>query len=141
MILCNMKPDDMPPVTAKVAPPDLPAMADTNTTDRAAVALSLLCIVHCVALPVMAIALPFLAIIGEMEWVHWVFATLAVLASGTVVLTSASARAPAFLVPAGVGASLVVFGLFSEGLGLNEAIPTVVGGFSLAFAHWRRLAG
>ena len=111
-----------------------------RATDRAAVALSLLCIVHCVALPLLAIALPVLAVVGEMEWVHWVFAILAVLASGSVALTSASARRLGFLLPAGLGASLVVFGLFAEGFEIDEAIPTVIGGVLLAFAHWRRLA-
>lgn len=139
MISYHMMPKELPPVTAKVALSDLPEIADTSTTDRAAVALSLLCIVHCVALPVMALALPFLAIIGEMEWVHWVFATLAVVASGSVALTSSSARTYDFLLAAGLGGALVVFGLFSEGLGIGEAVPTVIGGVLLAFAHWRRL--
>ncbi|MEM7702827.1 MAG: MerC domain-containing protein [Pseudomonadota bacterium] len=115
--------------------------AITPATDRAAVALSLLCIVHCVALPALALALPVLAVVGEMEWVHWVFAVLAVLASGTVATTSPAARTPGFLIPAGLGASFVVFGLFAEEFGVEEAIPTVVGGMLLAFAHWRRLAG
>lgn len=114
--------------------------AITPATDRAAVALSLLCIVHCVALPVLALGLPVLAVVGEMEWVHWIFAVLAVLASGTVVATSPAARTPSFLILAGLGASLVVFGLFAEGFGIEEAIPTVIGGVLLAFAHWRRLA-
>lgn len=112
----------------------------TPATDRAAVALSLLCIVHCVALPVMALALPVLAVVGDMEWVHWVFAVLAVLASSTVVAISPAARTLGFLIPAGLGASLVVFGLFAEQFGFEEAIPTVIGGVLLAFAHGRRLA-
>ena len=111
-----------------------------RSTDRAAVALSLLCIVHCVALPLLAVGLPVLAVVSEMEWVHWVFAILAVLASGSVALTSASARTLGFLMPAGIGASLVVFGLVAEGFAIDEAIPTVIGGMLLAFAHWRRLA-
>lgn len=112
----------------------------TRATDRAAVALSLLCIAHCVALPLLVIALPFLAVAAEAEWVHWVFAVLAVLASAMVALTSARARRLGFLVPAGLGASLVVFGLFAEGFAIDEAIPTVIGGVLLAFAHWRRLS-
>ncbi|MEM7690510.1 MAG: MerC domain-containing protein [Pseudomonadota bacterium] len=119
------------------------ALADsdiTPTTDRAAVALSLLCIAHCVALPLVAVVLPFASAAAEAEWVHWVFATFAVLASGTVALSSASARRAGFLLPAGIGASLVVFGLFAEAFGISEQIPTVLGGMMLAFAHWRRLA-
>ena len=123
-----------------LASPSVPEEADTRTTDRVAVALSLLCIVHCVALPLVAVALPFLSVVSEAEWVHWAFALLAVLASGTVVVMSPSARKAGFLVPAIIGASLVVSGLFAEGFGVDEALPTIVGGVMLAFAHWRRLA-
>jgi hypothetical protein len=122
-----------------VASPIAPEVENTRATDRAAVALSLLCIIHCVALPLVAVALPFLSVAAEAEWVHWVFASLAVLASGSVVALSSSARTPSFLLPAGSGAALVVFGLFAEGLGIEEAIPTVIGGLLLAFAHLRRL--
>lgn len=157
-----MKPENFPPVTSRVAPPvaaigaahrsasesrapDHGALTGgdpviTPATDRAAVALSLLCIAHCVALPLVAIALPFLSAAAEAQWVHWVFASLAVMASGFVALTSLSARTPGFLVPAGIGASLVVGGLFAPAYGIEEALPTVIGGVALAYAHWRRLA-
>lgn len=154
MLLYNMKPENFPPVTTRVAPPSAPdlAAADrslaeraepaiTPATDRAAVALSLLCIAHCVALPLVAIALPFLSAAAEAQWVHWVFASLAVLASGFVAFASPSARTPGFLAPAGIGAALVVGGLFAPAYGIEEAVPTVIGGVALAYAHWRRLAG
>ena len=112
---------------------------ESKLTDRAAVTLSLLCIAHCVALPLLAIALPFLVVAAEAEWVHWVFALLAVLASASVVWSSPDARRRAFLLPAACGAGLVVFGLFAEGFGVDEAIPTVIGGVLMAFAHGRRL--
>lgn len=139
MIQYHMKNESQPPMTT-VAPQAAPDSATTQNTDRAAVALSLLCIAHCVALPVLALALPILAVVGEMEWVHWVFAVLAVLASSAVAATSAAARTPGFLIPAGLGVVLIVFGLFAEGFGVEEAIPTVIGGLLLAFAHWRRLS-
>lgn len=139
MIQCYMKPDTPPPMTT-LASPIVPEEADTRATDRVAVALSLLCIVHCVALPLVAVALPFLSVVSEAEWVHWAFALLAVLASGTVIVMSPSARVPRFLLPASIGACLVVSGLFAEGFGVDDALPTIVGGVLLAFAHWRRLA-
>jgi hypothetical protein len=104
------------------------------------VALSLLCIVHCLALPVAAMALPFLAAAAEAEWVHFVFAVLAVLVSAMVVVNSPAARTLGFLMPVVTGAALVVFGLFSDALGVAEVLPTVTGGLLLAFAHGRRLA-
>ena len=57
-----MKPDTPPPMTT-LASPTTPEEANTRTTDRVAVALSLLCIVHCVALPLVAVALPFLSVV------------------------------------------------------------------------------
>ena len=129
-----------PPPMTTLASPSVPEEADTHATDRVAVALSLLCIVHCVALPIVAVALPFLSVVSEAEWVHWAFALLAVLASATVVVMSPSARTPGFLFPAMMGAALVVSGLFAEGFGVEEALPTISGGILLAFAHWRRLA-
>lgn len=139
MILRNMQ-DESPPSMTAVAPHAVPDSAATQNTDRAAVALSLLCIAHCLALPVLALALPILAVVGEMEWVHWVFATLAILASSAVATISPAARTPGFLIPAGLGVALIVFGLFADAIGIEEAIPTVIGGLLLAFAHWRRLS-
>lgn len=118
----------------------MPATNETKSlTDRAAVALSLLCIAHCLALPALAIALPFLAAAAEAEWLHWIFAALAVLASVSVAGTNVSARVPVFLVPAGLGAALVTFGVFAENFGVDETIPTVIGGVLLTFAHGRRI--
>ncbi|MEO1730098.1 MAG: MerC domain-containing protein [Pseudomonadota bacterium] len=114
--------------------------SQTSTlSDRAAVAFSVVCIIHCLALPVIAVALPFVSAIADAEWVHWVMAVLAVLASGTVALTGQGARTPGFLAPAGIGAALVVGGLFAEGFGVDEAIPTVSGGVLIAYAHLRRI--
>lgn len=114
-------------------------MQTTLQTDRAATALSLACIVHCLALPLLAAFLPFAAAVAEAEWVHWVLGGLAVIASTSVAATAHSARTSAFLVPAGVGVVLVVSGLFAEYIGLNETVPTVIGGFLIAFAHIRRI--
>src|SRR6056297_1648683 len=114
-------------------------MRSTLHTDRAATALSLACIVHCVALPVIATFLPFAAALAEAEWVHWVLAGLAVVASGTVALGADSARKPAFLIPAGIGVSLVVGALFAENGGIDETLPTVIGGCLIAFAHGLRM--
>ncbi|MEM6827548.1 MAG: MerC domain-containing protein [Pseudomonadota bacterium] len=118
----------------------MPTSSQSKTpSDSAAVLLSVLCILHCLALPVLAVSLPFLAAAAEAEWVHWAFAVLAVLASGTVALTAPGARTAGFLLPAFLGAALVIGGLFSEGFGIEETIPTVIGGVLLAGAHLRRL--
>jgi hypothetical protein len=110
-----------------------------RAADRAAVAFSAICIVHCLALPVLAVALPFLSTLAEAEWVHWVMAVLAVGASSFVAFSGPRARRPGFLILAGAGCALVIGGLFAESFDVDEAIPTVIGGLLLATAHLRRL--
>ncbi|MEO0589366.1 MAG: MerC domain-containing protein [Pseudomonadota bacterium] len=112
-----------------------------NLPDHAAVGLSVLCILHCLALPILAISLPVAATVTEAEWVHWAFAVLAVAASGSVAVWGHGARTPGFLVPAGLGALLIIGALFAEGIGVDETLPTVIGGVLIAFAHLRRLMG
>ena len=111
----------------------------TANTDRMAVGLSMACIAHCAALPVLAISLPFLAVIAEAEWVHWLLIIMAVLASTRVIATSSTSRRPVFLIPAILGLVLISSALFAENLGVDETLPTVIGGTLLAGAHIYRL--
>ncbi|SIN82660.1 MerC mercury resistance protein [Parasphingorhabdus marina DSM 22363] len=107
--------------------------------DGAAIALSTACMVHCVALPVLAISSPVFAAVAEAEWVHWSMAVLAILASTSVVLSSPSSRVPEFLVPAGLGGLLITAALFAERFGIGETIPTVAGAVLIVSAHLLRL--
>lgn len=94
---------------------------------------------HCIALPIIAVSLPFGAAVAEAEWVHWFLSTLAIGASATVIITAQSARSPQFLVPALLGMTFVCVALFAEGFGVDETTPTVIGGVLLAAAHTYRL--
>lgn len=114
-------------------------MRTKSTTDRAAVAFSMICLAHCLLLPAIAIVLPFAAVVADLEWVHWLMAVLAVIASGSVALSGSAARTPAFLVPAGLGGILIIGALFAENFGIDETAPTVIGGVLIAAAHLRRL--
>ena len=114
-------------------------MQSTFYKDGAAVALSTACILHCIALPILAVSSPFLSAIADAEWVHWVMAVLAILASADVALSIPSAREPKFLLPAGLGAVLIAGALFAENIGLNETLLTVLGGILLASAHLYRI--
>ncbi|MEL7447336.1 MAG: MerC domain-containing protein, partial [Pseudomonadota bacterium] len=78
----------------------------TQNPDRLAVVLSTTCVAHCLILPVLALSLPAFSAFAENELVHWVLATLAIMTSTFVAVTSPSARIPNFLLPAGFGASL-----------------------------------
>lgn len=114
-------------------------MTSAKTYDRVAAFFGLACIAHCVALPMLAISLPFLAVFAGADWLHWLFTGLAVAASGSVIATVADARRPAFLVPAGIGLVFIIFGVFAEHFGMDETPPTVFGGVLLASAHTYRL--
>lgn len=111
----------------------------TVKSDRAATALSALCIVHCLALPLLASAMPFLAVLSDAEWLHWLFAGFAAIISASVPFRDVLARTPGFLVPAGLGISFLIAGLFADQLGSSETLLTVIGGLLVAFAHVRRM--
>lgn len=114
-------------------------MQSTPYKDGAAIALSAACIAHCIALPVLAIFMPFFAAAAEAEWVHIVMAILAIIASLSVLITSSSSRVAKFLVPVGLGCFLIAIGLFAENFGFDETLPTVLGGILIASAHLNRL--
>jgi len=114
-------------------------MHSTSTIDRAATALSLACVAHCVALPAVAIALPVVGVLAEEEWIHWLLTGLAIIASSAVIGVAHSARTAAFLVPVLLGVSLITSALFADQFGFDETPPTVIGGLLLAAAHIQRL--
>lgn len=107
--------------------------------DRAAATLSLVCIVHCVALPMMAMTLPFIAALAEAEWVHFVLVLLAILTSSAVVVTAHDDRTPVVLIPMALGMGFIASALFADQFGGNETVLTVIGGVLLAMVHIRRL--
>ncbi len=114
-------------------------MPNILNVDRAASALSLTCVAHCLALPVIAVSSPALVPVAEAEWVHWLLAALSILASSTVLTLAPNARTVSFILPALAGSALIVFAIFAEGIGLDETPPTVIGGLLLAGAHLFRI--
>lgn len=114
-------------------------MDATRNLDRAATALSLACVAHCIALPAMAIALPFLSGAAEAEWVHWLLTVLAICASGTVAATAQNARTMSFLLPASIGVVFITGALFAETFGVDETPLTLIGGVLIAAAHMYRI--
>ncbi|MDV2450812.1 MerC domain-containing protein [Xanthomonas hortorum] len=108
-----------------------------SVLDRSAIALSSLCLLHCLALPLLAAALPLLGAWSRAEWVHVVFATAAVPLSGYALWSSHRRHA----LPAPVWA-LAAFGLAGLVLGASgvaggtlETPITVTGSLLLASTH------
>jgi len=111
--------------------------------DASAVGLSALCLVHCLALPALALLLPVLGVWAEAEWAHVVFVMIAAPVA-VLAFVDPSTRRPRswpLALAALVGLSLMIAGALEVPAGVDERIPTLLGGALLAGAHlanWRR---
>jgi hypothetical protein len=120
-------------------------MSRSSCLDGAAIGASLLCLVHCIGLPILFALLPALSSIGlpSSEWLHLALLLTAVPLSALALV--GGYRAHGRIVPLALG----VVGLAGLALGLAlasmpgaETAFTVIGSLSLAVAHignWRRL--
>ena len=107
--------------------------------DASAITLSGLCLVHCLALPALAVALPLAGLWAEQEWVHQLFALSALPITGFAMTRPFHEGARiSFIVLAGSGLALLIGAAFIEGLHDLETPLTVVGALLLATAHIRR---
>ena len=104
--------------------------------------LSVLCLLHCLALPWLLAGLPFTVLaalpesLRDKEWVHAALIAPVLLVSGPVLLGGRPGVAQSLLV---IAAFVALIGaLFVVGEGVEEAL-TVVGTLLLLAAHWRRL--
>lgn len=134
-------------MSSRLSTPSLPALAPRRQRllDGFAVTASLLCLVHCLLLPMLLIALPVLA---TMMVVPEAFHAVAfAVALPTSILAMASGRArhgrhrPAMLAAAGL--VLLGLGAFAIEAETVERIVTSIGAVTLAVAHalnWRALS-
>lgn len=107
--------------------------------DSFAIGLSGLCLIHCLALPLMISVLPIAGAWAEAEWVHWLFVALAAPVSFWT-LMRLRPRMWLLLGLAGGGLALLVAGAAEFPSHELETPITVVGGLLLATAHflnWR----
>lgn len=108
--------------------------------DSAAISLSGLCLLHCLALPLMSTTLPIVGIWAEAEWLHKSF-VIAALPFSLLALTSKRVSWPiGMLIVTGYG--LLFAGAFVEALHDFETQLTVFGGLTLAVGHtlrWRAI--
>lgn len=109
--------------------------------DLYAAGLSTLCLVHCLALPILATLLPFAAYFAENELVHQVLVLLALPVSLWVVRKVwSSAGSGPFVAAALTGLGLLLLGAFVGPVSAYEVPITVVGAVLLGSAHlWRWL--
>ena len=109
--------------------------------DASAITLSGLCLIHCLALPLMAAFLPLAGVVAEAEWVHKAFVLAALPLSGFAIARGWNRGAGAgFILLAIGGLSLLLAAAFMEALHDYETPLTVLGALALASAHvWRWL--
>lgn len=120
-------------------------MSRSTFLDGAAIGASLLCLIHCIGLPILFALLPALATIGlpSSEWLHLVLLLTAIPVSALALI--GGWRQHGGIVPVMLGAT----GLAGLAAGLAfgsvpgaETALTVAGSLALALAHignWRRL--
>ena len=123
----------MPTSPLNAAPP-----ANRNA-DLFAVGISTLCLLHCLALPLLSVLLPVAGQLSENEAIHRALVIMAVPVSLSAVWQSL--RNPAFrlfIVGTLSGLLLLLVAAFSEALSAYEEPLTISGALLLGLAHlWR----
>lgn len=109
---------------------------NTSTFDRAGIAISSLCILHCLLLPMVMTTLPLVGILAENETIHKILVILAV-GSAFFAFTPPMPSKIGNVIRSvgGLGVLCLIFGAFIEPLHDYEKQLTVMGAFSLASAH------
>ncbi len=105
----------------------------------AATGISFLCLLHCLALPVLAVALPVAGALGEAEWVHQSLVLLALPFSIYTIVRVSEHKIDwlfgAFFV---TGFTLLILSAFVEPFHDYEKLMTTLGAMTVACGHlWR----
>lgn len=104
--------------------------------DYAGVSISALCIVHCVLLPVAAIALPIAGSLAEAEAFHKVLVLVAIVPAILAFSKIDPSKSAPFIRSLGVcGVLILLVGAFVEAFHDYETVLTVTGAVGLASAH------
>ena len=109
--------------------------------DMSAIGLSFLCLLHCLAFPIVLVALPILEITLENHnLVHWIFFLIAFPLSLLALGIGVPKERRWLWVPASIGLALMLVGAIHDISGEYETHLTLLGATLLAFAHfmnWR----
>ena len=122
-----------------------PAKAQTARLDLCAAGLSTLCLLHCLALPLLVAVLPLAAQAADNELVHRVLVVAAVPVSLRVIWKTLPVDGSGLFIGAALGGlGLLLVGAFIEAAEAYEQPITVAGGLLLGSAHlwnWVRQRG
>lgn len=121
----------------------IPVFANSGSVaapvDYSAAGLSILCSLHCLALPVLAMAFPLAGVWAQAEWVHKALVLMAIPISGhAAFVRGAYFHDRAFVAIVTLGLALLGAAAFVESLHALEKPITVAGAFLVASSHlWR----
>jgi hypothetical protein len=118
-------------------------MAIQRAGDAMGISLSGLCMIHCLALPLLVSLFPLAGAWAEAPWVHWLFVILAgPLAAYVLSRPDAAGRRDWPLIAIGaIGVELLFLAAAEFPTHETETLMTVTGGLVLAGAHilnWRK---
>ena len=111
-------------------------MRTSINSDTGGVVISLLCVVHCLALPIIGLMLPVFGILSENEWVHKI---LVMLALPLFINLAFKSNKSYIILLAIFGIMLLFSGAFYEPFHEYETIITVMGSCALGAAHLQNL--
>ena len=108
--------------------------------DKIAISLSILCVVHCFATPILITLLPaFASLPLEGESLHfWMVIGVLPVSLFSLTLGCKKHRKPQVLITGGAGLALVVIAISGEAIGFGEEMEkalTLVGSSLIALAH------
>ena len=118
-------------------------MSDRKTRwlDITSMGLSGLCVVHCLLLPFLAAALPFLGAFTRTEWVHQVLILIAAPLTALAFWRAKAWTKPEIAAMMIIGVLLLAAAAFIPALDAYEVIISVCGALSLAGAHLMNYVG
>lgn len=111
------------------------AQKKTKWLDVASMGLSGLCVVHCLALPFLVAALPFLGVFSQNDLVHQVLISIAAPLSVLALWRSGGWRKPMVLAPMVAGLLMLAAAAFIPDFEPVEATMSVVGAILVAAGH------
>ncbi|MDI7776104.1 MerC domain-containing protein [Asticcacaulis sp. EMRT-3] len=104
--------------------------------DFASVGLSGLCVVHCLALPLLAAVLPLAGALAHDPWVHPLLVLIAAPLSLSAIHTSRAWRKLPVVGLILAGLTLLALAAFVPALENVETLLSVTGALAIAGAHW-----
>jgi MerC mercury resistance protein len=113
-----------------------PVNTPRPVADSLAVGLSALCLLHCLALPALVVALPALGMVSHASWLHFALFLVALPVSAWALYRGAQvhgSKGPALLGSIGLG--LLAAGVLAHGSGDMETTITITGTVVLALSH------